>query len=200
MAKYSDYVEDETTAGREPLSMEEWRVTQMQKARAEKAQIITGEPPQPDPEDAALDETASHEAEALRAELDAIKAQLAALAPAEEVEVVQVPKQWGEDGVYTYFSHFKEHVLIVRSERGIGPDGRLVTSAHKTIEFSDNLYSTSDESERDFIESHAQFGKEIFRTTQMTSKAVAVTDGPRVGIQPRSESRSERPSPLHAHV
>lgn len=201
MGKYDDYVEECKEDGVEPLLFETWKAERMAEGRAAA-------------KDVPVEEVKAHaKADAAQAELEAkiaeMEAKIKALEPEPVVEVIEVPMEWGEDGSYRYYSEFKEHNLVMKSDRAIGPDGRLITSAHVTIQFTDNQYKTNDKNIADWLENVAEdqsvgrkeFGWHIFRTTAMTKhKVTGVTDGPKMSIPQQTHRYADRPTPLHANA
>lgn len=202
MAKYDDYLEQCKEDGVEPLLFDTWKAERMAEGRAAKAD-------QPAVEERKAHAKADETQKELEAKFAAMEAKISALTPEPEEETVPVPMEWGEDGVYRYYSEFKEHALVKKSERAIGPDGRLITSAHVTIQFDANRYSTNDKTIADWIENDAQdhsigrkeFGWHIFRDQHIVHKpAIHVTDGPKTSIPQQQHRYADRPTPLHANA
>lgn len=219
MGKYDDYVEMCENDGETPDLYEDWHAKRMAAGRA-KAKISTPETEvfqhvaEGMEKSLSAEEVKAHaKADAAQAELEAkiaeMEAKIQALEPEPEVETVMVPMEWGEDGFYRYYSHFSEHCLTYKSERAIGPDGRLITSAHQVIQFADNQYKTSDKKIADWIENEAadlsvgrkEFGWHIFRDTELKKhKVMHVTDGPKMSIPQQQHRYADRPTPLHANA
>lgn len=200
MGKYDDYVEMCENEGETPDLYPEWHAKRMAAGRAEKAEAPPVE------ETKAQAKTDSAQAE-LEAKIAAMEAKLATLEPVEPEVIVERPREWGEDGIYTYRSIYKEHQLTRKSTRGVSPEGRLVTDKHIVVEFSDFLLKCNKDTS-DWIENEAIdhstglpiFNREIFRTTTMESKPMKVIDGPKTSIPQQTHRYADRPTPLHANA